>query len=214
MSVFTFGSGHECVCGRSLYKTYTTFEADETQSARTKMFVAWGVKWSMEYETPELAGAAKYGLEHFATNTTDPSRCLCGAASNPEYASEDPYALQSQRDAWLEDLPSNVRGVAEKFPPWNCYKSLQVRGHYRIYSYDARPLSEVVLLTMVHGQDSFLPGVAVFGVDPADIELCGCGKWSFPTKAQIDNTRTRLEDYKGSAESGCSDPKCAVCATN
>lgn len=93
MSVFTFGGGHECECGRRLNNTYTTFEDDAEQSARDKMFKAWGPKWSMEYPTTEEAGVERFAMPYFETNTTDPTRCRCGAGTPPAAEPEpDPAA--------------------------------------------------------------------------------------------------------------------------
>jgi len=88
MSVFTFGGGHECECGRRLNNAYTTFEDDAEQTARDKMFKVWEPKWSMEYPTAEEAGTERFGMTYFETNTTDPARCRCGAGTPPAAAPE------------------------------------------------------------------------------------------------------------------------------
>lgn len=87
--------------------------------------------------------------------------------------------------AWIESLPPAVREVALRYPP-GCYRSVPtpshlLSGHYMLRSYDEEK-SGAVTLKVVHGDDSFLPGVTVFGFDPADLIPCGCGDWSLTDK--------------------------------
>jgi hypothetical protein len=83
---------------------------------------------------------------------------------------------------WINERPPAVRKVALCFPPDTCYR-MGDRGHYSIYSYKEGK-DDRVTLTMAHGRDSFLPGMRVFGVEPEGLELCGCGKWEWPTCGQ------------------------------
>jgi len=46
-------------------------------------------------------------------------------------------------------------------------------GHYKII----RCCPENKTLFVLHGDDSFRPGTAVFGVRPDNLSLCGCGNW-------------------------------------
>jgi hypothetical protein len=49
---------------------------------------------------------------------------------------------------------------------------------------------------MVHGSDSFLPGVEVFGIDPSEVTECNCGGWEPPKKADMMLTRRKLLLHK------------------
>jgi hypothetical protein len=82
-SVFTFGYGQHCECGRSLAECYTVLEAEHWTDARDRMIELWGQTWSRQYDTPEQAGVSQFGLTLIETNTTDPARCRCGSAERP-----------------------------------------------------------------------------------------------------------------------------------
>jgi hypothetical protein len=45
-----------------------------------------------------------------------------------------------------------------------------------------------VTVKILHGADSFLPGMLVFGHPPEDLVRCGCGKWQEPTQDEADAT--------------------------
>ena len=98
---------------------------------------------------------------------------------------------------WFEALPPHVQPIASKYPPAKdgvllCYRSTEhARLHYTIRSYSENP-NGTVTVTLVHGSDSSLPGIATFGQDPAQLLVCGCGKWEFPTDEQIAATASRL----------------------
>lgn len=90
-------------------------------------------------------------------------------------------------ETWLADRPPIIQEMAREFPGYVCYKSKENRGHYRIYSY-----SEDGTLTLMHGRDSFLPGVMTFGQSPYQLVTCDCGDWLPPTAAQIEETGKRI----------------------
>lgn len=92
---------------------------------------------------------------------------------------------------WIDERPPAVRAVALRFPPDGCYR-IHGRGHYIIRSYGEQA-DGAVSLTMAHGRDSFLPGVAVFGIDPEKLEACGCGKWKWPSSDQVRFMERRVE---------------------
>ncbi|HMJ16591.1 MAG TPA: hypothetical protein VK524_34490 [Polyangiaceae bacterium] len=76
--IFTFGFGHECLCGRSLRWCFTEIDGD-WETAREHMFKAWGAKWAHQYESEEEAGFANYLVPAIRVVTsTDPARCPCG----------------------------------------------------------------------------------------------------------------------------------------
>lgn len=127
---------------------------------------------------------------------------------------KDVEKMKADFSKWAATLPPRVRDVAEQYPTWNCYRSTTNHGHYRIYSY-AEPKDESVdvTLTLVHGRDSFLPGVAVYGQRPGNLAPCGCGLWLPPTDAQTEVTRAHLEAEKAAGKFGkvkCSDPACGL----
>jgi hypothetical protein len=122
------------------------------------------------------------------------------ARLNPKYA---------EFLAWLETLPAAVRDLALKYPAVNehaagehdnllCYRSNKnPLYHYTIRSYDDDKPRGVVTVTLIHGSDSTLPGVATFGQDPAQLLPCGCGRWEWPTAAQRDAAYKRMLDVHG-----------------
>lgn len=57
-------------------------------------------------------------------------------------------------------------------------------------------------LTLVHGSDSYLPGVATFGQPPEQLTPCGCGKWRQPTREQVAAMHERLEALRRAREQG------------
>lgn len=91
-------------------------------------------------------------------------------------------------ETWLADRPPIIQEMAREFPGYICYKSKENRGHYRIYSY-----SEDGTLTLMHGRDSYLPGVNTFGQSPYQLIACDCGNWLPPTAEQIAETGRRIE---------------------
>lgn len=93
MSIFTFGFGHECKCGRGLGGHYTVVEPDpETgDSARDRMYKTWARKWAFEYPTKEDAGVERWGIKEVITNFTDPTRCPCGQM---DYAAAVPVSSE------------------------------------------------------------------------------------------------------------------------
>jgi len=100
--------------------------------------------------------------------------------------------------AWVEGRPLPVQAVILKLPPWvGCFRYVdRPDSHYRIHSYDEHKDGRTVSLTIIHGRDSHLPGVAAFGIPPEHLEPCGCGNWEPPTKDQIDVTREEIEAIK------------------
>jgi hypothetical protein len=53
------------------------------------------------------------------------------------------------------------------------------------FTRDKTPL----LLTLLHGADSTLPGVSVFGMSPENIAVCGCMQWQTATDEQMVHMR-------------------------
>lgn len=96
---------------------------------------------------------------------------------------------------WFESRPPQVQAAILETPP-DCYRSLDNPGHYRLYSYEEPVNSKEITVKLIHGRDSFLPGVLVFGVDRNSLLRCGCGKWQGPTKEQVRLTKKRLDAEK------------------
>lgn len=86
-------------------------------------------------------------------------------------------AAEPKWEDWLASRPPKVRDVARRFPPDTCYRCTEDRGHYAIYSYEETGAGPVTV-KLIHGADSFLPFVRVFGVDPETLLKCGCGNWA------------------------------------
>jgi hypothetical protein len=76
--IFTFGHGHECVCGRSLLNCYVKLEDSPAETARERMFRIWGPRWSHAYDSEDDAGVGRWSLTCIETNLSNPERCPCG----------------------------------------------------------------------------------------------------------------------------------------
>jgi hypothetical protein len=46
-----------------------------------------------------------------------------------------------------------------------------------------------ITASLVHGRNSHLPGVRVFGIELSELVVCDCGKWEPPTREQVMITR-------------------------
>ena len=79
-------------------------------------------------------------------------------------------------------LRKRLREVQLKYPD-TCYLLRDNDGHYRISGLSGDAKGNVTA-EIVHSRDSYFPGVLVFGIDPADLIVCGCGKWELPEKDQ------------------------------
>ncbi len=115
---------------------------------------------------------------------------------------------KEEYEARLATIPPEVRKVALAYPMFRfdadgvpiadqlrCYRSKQnPRFHYTIASYDYSKAPGVpVMVTLVHGSDSTLPGVGTFGQDPAQLVPCDCGDWRPPTPEQVQLMRESIE---------------------
>ena len=78
-----------------------------------------------------------------------------------------------------------VREAVEKYPPDTCYRLKDnPNGHYILTKTGISHDGEITVW-ILHGRDSYLAGVLVFGVPPTLLVRCDCGKWEPPTKHQI-----------------------------
>jgi hypothetical protein len=98
--------------------------------------------------------------------------------------------VNAKLKAWIKTLPKKVQKVANEYPGDTCY--IKDRGHYKIRSYDEEKDGSVSL-QLIHGRDSFLPGVVVFGIKPAGLLKCKCGRWKSPTEEQTVVTLAMIE---------------------
>lgn len=93
-------------------------------------------------------------------------------------------------EKWIAALPPEVRNLASRCPVYvPCYRMTGNAGHYQLLSYAQSLVGLPPALTLLHGEDSFEPGVAVIGVPPEEVIPCGCGEWKPPTDDQINMTR-------------------------
>ena len=96
---------------------------------------------------------------------------------------------------WLATRPLRIQKVAKRYPGFQCYRANDNRGHYWIYSYEEpKSLRRPVTVKLIHGRDSYLPGVAVFGVSPRTLIPCRCGHWEPPTAEQQKHTELKLSN--------------------
>lgn len=81
---------------------------------------------------------------------------------------------------------------AQRQYPNTCYRMTTNDGHYRITGLDGTADGEITA-QIVHGRDSYFPGVRAFGVHLNELVRCDCGKWEFPTREQIEATKRELK---------------------
>jgi hypothetical protein len=103
-------------------------------------------------------------------------------------------------EAWIASRPARVQAVIRAYPAIDedgepvCYRmTTNATAHMTIRSYDEPKDDMPVTLTIIHGRDSSLPGVATFGQPPEVLVPCGCGKWRWPTPEQLAATRRKIE---------------------
>lgn len=101
---------------------------------------------------------------------------------------------KAEWEKWLQERPDVVASLARKFPPYQCL-IMKGRGHYIPISYQ-EGMDDKVTMTLAHGDDSFLPGVSVFGIPESDVKICGCGEWEFPTPGRTEATKKILDAKK------------------
>ena len=97
------------------------------------------------------------------------------------------------------------------YPKDRCYRNREdSRHHFKIHSYDVGKVHQCdepgcthsvdptrVSVTVIHGSDSSLPGVAAAGFDPQLLMACECGgRWQFPTPQQIAATKAYIEPQR------------------
>jgi hypothetical protein len=91
-------------------------------------------------------------------------------------------------EAWLDERPQ-IRELVNAAPPWHCYRIKDhPGGHYSIHSYN-----DAGTLTLIHGADSFLPGVSTFGHKPESLVVCDCGTYEWATDQQSEATNAFLD---------------------
>ncbi len=84
--------------------------------------------------------------------------------------------LEKKQREWHDALPPKVKKVALKRPFTTCYFAFNdngLRGHYLIHSYEEYKDGHIGL-KVIHLNDSFLPGFAVFDFDQNGLKKCGC----------------------------------------
>lgn len=107
--IFTFGFGHECICGRSLRWCFTEIDGD-WETARAKMFEAWGKRWAFQYERLEdLSTPGGWPVGPIRIDTClDPARCPCGDALRKDCGSDDQACPSRELEALPWDAPSGA----------------------------------------------------------------------------------------------------------
>lgn len=109
---------------------------------------------------------------------------------------------------WVRDgLPQHAAKILKFFPTFpQCVRLVGQSGHFVIHSFNGG--LEGPTVTIVHGSDSSLPGVGVFGVNLEDVLPCDCGTWKPATAEQIEQSRQYIEAMK-LLHPPCEDPRCA-----
>lgn len=106
-------------------------------------------------------------------------------------------------DAWLAAMPPHVALIVRAMPPCDankvpvCYRGkdnpLQ---HYVIVAYTEHGDADV-MLKVIHGADSTLPGLGVFGVEPDSLVHCGCGRYQPASDDELELTCAMLARRRG-----------------
>lgn len=122
--------------------------------------------------------------------------------------------LRTDQQVLVEEPPPEVTErlafIERLYPKDQCYRNRgDARHHFKIHSYEVgqtHSCSEpgcthetdptVVTVTLIHGSDSSLPGVAAMGFDPKILMACGCSKWEFPSDEQVARTRAYIESQR------------------
>ena len=122
----------------------------------------------------------------------------------------DPTSLQLKE---LEDFAAarpHIADIIRTYTPWHCYRINDLagdplrKGHYAIVAW-----SDDRTMRIVHGSDSFMPGLSVFGIQPSDLMVCDCGKFRYATDAQLKRTKRALDAYERTGRHApCGDPRC------
>jgi hypothetical protein len=79
--------------------------------------------------------------------------------------------------------------------PATCYRMKGNDGHYRIKGLDADADGHVTV-QLIHGRDSYMPGVFVYGVETDELQRCACGRWEKPLPEQIEETKRWLRERR------------------
>jgi len=91
-------------------------------------------------------------------------------------------------------LRERLRETQEKYPD-TCYRMEGNDGHYRISGLTGDADGNITA-EVVHGRDSYFPGLLVFGIHLTELVPCNCGKLERPTKAQMVETKRKMEGYR------------------
>jgi hypothetical protein len=100
---------------------------------------------------------------------------------------------KAEWEQWLASRPPAVAAVARRFPPDVCYRSPDGRGHYVILTYGEPKDGGPVTFRVIHGADSFHPGLQVFGMEQSDLLPCNCGNWEMASEEQIEETSAKVD---------------------
>jgi len=93
--------------------------------------------------------------------------------------------------AWVADplqqSEPRIVEITQRYTPLVCYRGVQnTLQHYALHAYEVpKDPSKPVTFVLLHGADSMLPGVSVFGVSPEEIVVCACSKWRHATAQQL-----------------------------
>jgi len=107
-------------------------------------------------------------------------------------------------DDWMAELPVRVvNAVLNELQLVDgvladCYRTTDTDGHYKLVTLE-EPHDETVPITckLLHGADSFAPGIVVFGVALTKLVACNCGHWDYPTSDQIEETKLKVAVQAG-----------------
>jgi len=91
-------------------------------------------------------------------------------------------------------IKQKLREINQKYTD-PCYRIKDNEGHYEIARFGADEEGNVTAW-IIHGRDSYFPGVMVFGVELSELVPCGCGEWEPATEEQLEQIEKKMEVYR------------------
>lgn len=80
---------------------------------------------------------------------------------------------ETKYKAWLSNIPSRFRKIAEQFDPWSVYRMKSTRHLVMLYGFDETEYGIMLIVLFLKDFNPFVPfNRNVFEVNPNDLEPC------------------------------------------